>query len=74
MAIHTARKESKMTGTESRALYVGARVFWNANKSDGGTITEKDWAGVTVKWDSRGVHQILHNDMTAVSVMTERTK
>jgi hypothetical protein len=64
----------QMTGAESRTLYAGARVCWNANKSDCGTVTEKDWAGVTIKWDSRGVQQILHNDMAAVSVMTERTK
>jgi hypothetical protein len=63
-----------MTGAESRTLSVGARVFWNADKGDAGTVTEKDWAGVTIKWDGRGVQQILHNDMAAVSVMTERTK
>jgi hypothetical protein len=31
-----------------------------------GTVTEKNWAGVTIKWDSRGKQQILHNDMAQV--------
>jgi hypothetical protein len=56
-----------MTGTESRLLNVGARVFWNADKNDVGTITEKDWSGVTIKWDNREVQHILHNDMPAVT-------
>ena len=56
-----------MTGTESRLLNVGARVFWNADKNDVGTVTEKDWSGVTIKWDNREVQHILHNDMPAVT-------
>ena len=31
-----------------------------------GTVTEKNWAGVTVKWDSRAEQAILHNDMVQV--------
>jgi hypothetical protein len=56
-----------MTGTESRLLNVGARVLWNADNNDVGTITEKDWSGVTIKWDNREVQHILHNDMPAVT-------
>jgi hypothetical protein len=59
-----------VTGTDSRALHVGARVFWHANQDDGGTVTAKDWAGVDVKWDSRGHQRILHNDMISVSAAT----
>jgi hypothetical protein len=38
-----------MTGTESRLLNVGARVYWKADREDAGTVTEKNWAGVTIK-------------------------
>ena len=56
-----------MTGTESRLLKVGARVFWNGDKNDAGTVTEKNWAGANIKWDNREEHMILHNDMSAVT-------
>jgi hypothetical protein len=34
--------------------------------TDLGTVTETNWAGVTIKWDSRSVQAILHNDMAYV--------
>jgi hypothetical protein len=55
-----------MTGDQSRALSVGDRVCWNTDQNDQGTVTEKNWAGVTVKWDNRGDQAILHNDMAQV--------
>jgi hypothetical protein len=55
-----------MTGDQSRLLNVGDRVFWNADLSDQGTIAEKNWAGVTFKWDNRSEQTILHNDMAQV--------
>jgi hypothetical protein len=55
-----------MTGDQSRLLRVGDRVCWNADKNDQGTVTEKNWAGVTVKWDNRSKQSILHNDMAQV--------
>jgi hypothetical protein len=57
-----------MTGTESRSLHVGARVRWRGDKEDQGTVTETNWAGVTVKWDNRGEQSVLHNDMTMIAV------
>ncbi len=57
---------TKMTGDQSRQLKLGDRVCWKADKNDQGTITEKNWAGVTVKWDNRGEQSILHNDMVQV--------
>ena len=59
--------DEEMTGTQSRLLNVGARVIWNGDKNDAGTVIEKNWAGVTIKWDNREVQHILHNDMTAVT-------
>ena len=55
-----------MTGGQSRGLTVGDRVCWNADKNDQGTVTEKNWAGVTIKWDNRSDQAILHNDMAQV--------
>jgi hypothetical protein len=55
-----------MTGDQSRALKVGDRVCWSTDKNDVGTITEKDWAGVIIKWDNRREQSILHNDMAQV--------
>jgi hypothetical protein len=39
---------------------------WNADKNDQGTVTETNWAGVTIKWDNRSEQAILHNDMAQV--------
>ena len=55
-----------MTGAQSRTLNVGDRVFWNADLSDQGTVTEKNWAGLAIKWDNRSEQTILHNDMAQV--------
>jgi hypothetical protein len=55
-----------MTGTQSRALKIGERVCWNSDKNDLGTVTEVNWAGVTIRWDNRSEQTILHNDMAQV--------
>ena len=61
-----------MTGAESRLLKVGTRVCWRDDNNDQGTVTETNWSGVTLKWDSRGEQSILHNDMDAVSVISRK--
>jgi hypothetical protein len=58
-----------MTGEQSRALKVGDRVCWQNDHADGGTVTDKSWAGVTIKWDNRSEQNILHNDMGQVERM-----
>jgi hypothetical protein len=55
-----------MTGDQSRTLGVGERVCWRKSATDQGTVIETNWAGVAVKWDSRSVQAILHNDMAQV--------
>ena len=55
-----------MTGAESRTLTVGDRVCWAGDKTDQGKVSEKNWAGVTIKWDNRQEQTILHNDMAQV--------
>jgi hypothetical protein len=55
-----------MTGNDSRTLAVGDCVCWGDTTTDHGTITEKNWAGVTIKWNNRSKQAILHNDMGQV--------
>jgi hypothetical protein len=55
-----------MTGEQSRQLRTADRVCWGAATTDLGTVTETNWAGITVKWDNRSKQEILHNDMAKV--------
>ena len=55
-----------MTGAQSRSLGVGVRVCWGEDENDQGTVTEKNWAGVMLKWDNRSEQSVLHNDMAMV--------
>jgi hypothetical protein len=59
-----------MTGTQSRSLSVGTRVYWRDDKNDLGTVTETNWSGVTLKWDNRSQQSVLHNDMEFVGVVS----
>jgi hypothetical protein len=61
-----------MTGSESRLLHVGARVCWRDDKNDQGTVTETNWSGVTLKWDSRSQQTVLHNDMAGVGLVSKK--
>jgi hypothetical protein len=61
-----------MTGEQSRQLRVGDRVCWGAGTTDLGTVAEKNWAGITVKWDNRSQQEILHNDMAQVELVPKR--
>ena len=58
-----------MTGEQSRLLNVGDRVCWKADKNDQGSVTETNWAGVTIQWDNRTEQVILHNDMVQVELV-----
>jgi hypothetical protein len=55
-----------MTGEQSRLRKIGDRVCWKAATTDLGTVTEKNWADITVKWDNRSQQEILHSDMAQV--------
>ena len=61
-----------MTGDQSRALRVGGRVYWGEDKNDRGTVTEQNWSGATLKWDSRDEQPVLHNDMEMVFLISEK--
>ena len=56
-----------MTGSESRLLTIDARVIWNTDTKDAGTVIDRDWTGVVIKWDNREQQKLLHNDMAMVS-------
>jgi hypothetical protein len=58
-----------LTGTQSRLLDVGTRVCWSENEKDQGTVVEKSWSGVTLKWDNREQQSIMHNDMQMVFII-----
>jgi hypothetical protein len=62
-----------MTGRESRQLLVGDGVVWSGDNKDVGTVTERDWAGVTIKWANREQQKILHNDMAMVTKDLKRS-
>jgi hypothetical protein len=64
-------KSADVTGAQSRSLKIGARVCWGDDKNDRGTVTEANWAGITLKWDNRGEQSILHNDMAMVAVVSK---
>jgi hypothetical protein len=49
---------SLMTGDQSRQLSVGDRVCWQNDQADQGKVTEKNWAGVTIKWHNRSEQTI----------------
>jgi hypothetical protein len=66
------RNGRRMTGSQSRSLNVGARVCWREDKNDQATVTEKDQAGVTLRWDNRIQQAVLHNDMACVGVVSKK--
>jgi hypothetical protein len=63
-----------MTGEQSRLLKIGDRLLWQNDQADRGTVTETNWAGVTVRWDSRGNQAIQHNDMGSLQRATGKAQ
>ena len=55
-----------MTPTESKDLKKGARVYWQGNAADSGTITDKSWDAVTITWDNGHVNVVHHGDMREI--------
>jgi hypothetical protein len=55
-----------MIATESKDLKKGARVYWQGNAADSGTITEKSWDAVTITWDNGHVNVVHHGDMREI--------
>jgi hypothetical protein len=63
-----------MTGNQSRSLKVGDRVCWHSDRNDQGSITEKNWAGVTIQWDNGKEQSILHNDMMQIDGVPQKAR
>ena len=61
-----------MTGKQSRLLNVGDRVCWKDDKNHQGTVTQKNWAGITIKWDNRSEQATLHNDVVQVELVPHK--
>jgi hypothetical protein len=61
-----------MTGEKSRQLKVGDKVCWQNDKADQGTVTDKNWSGLIIRWNSRGEQNVLHNDMAAISLVPKK--
>jgi hypothetical protein len=57
-----------VTSEQSRTLKVGQRVCWLGNEQDRGSITERDWTGVRIKWDDGKTSFHHHNDMRDIVV------
>ncbi len=60
-----------MTGAESRELPIGARVCWDEDKNDQGTVTARDWGGVNIEWDNGHKTYFHHNTMKEISVVAK---
>ncbi len=61
-----------MTPTQSKQLKVGARVCWNGNPADRGTVTASHARYVTIKWDDGHESFTAHHEMKRVERVSER--
>ena len=61
-----------MTPTQSKQLKVGARVCFNGNKSDRGTVTATHARYVTIKWDDGHESFTAHHEMKRVERVVTR--
>lgn len=56
-----------MTSEQSKKLNVGDHVYFNAEQSDHGRVTEIQARYVTVKWDDGHVVLLGHNQMQRIA-------
>jgi hypothetical protein len=61
-----------MTSEQSKQLKVGARVCFNGDKSDSGTVTASHARYVTIKWDDGHESFTGHNEMKRVELVLTR--
>jgi hypothetical protein len=55
-----------MTAAESKALDKGARVYWQGNAADSGTVSGRSWDAVTITWDNGHIATVHHGDMREI--------
>ncbi len=60
-----------MTANESKALSRGARVYWQGDSADSGTITETSWNAVTIAWKNGHTATVHHGDMREIKLRTD---
>jgi hypothetical protein len=58
-----------MTPEQSRDLIVGARVCWNGNRVDSGTVTAIEHRFVTIRWRDGHESYTGHGDMKRVELV-----
>jgi hypothetical protein len=62
-----------MTPQQAKALTVADRVCWDDDFTDQGTVLERDWSGVRIKWDRNAAPIFYyHNDMRRVTKLSGR--
>lgn len=53
-----------MTPQEAKSLTVTDRVCWDDDFADQGTVVDRDWSGVKIKWDRNAIPVFYYfNDM-----------
>ena len=67
MRVSFEERKCRMTGDQSRQLKVGTRVWLSGDKADRGTVIDKDWSAVQIKWESGKTQSFHHNDMAMVA-------
>jgi hypothetical protein len=60
-----------MTSEQSRKLKVGARVCWNGEQEDSGTVTAIEHRFVIIKWRDGHESYTGHGDMKRVELVTK---
>jgi hypothetical protein len=61
-----------MTGDQSRKLKVGARVCFNGNLADRGTVTAIQARYVTIKWEDDHQSFSGHNEMKRAELLVAK--
>jgi hypothetical protein len=58
-----------MTSEQSKLLNVGARVCFNDEEADHGTVKATNWKYITIAWHDGHTSYQAHGDMTRVSLV-----
>jgi hypothetical protein len=61
-----------VTPDQSRQLAAGQRVAWLGHEQDCGSVIERDWTGVRIRWDTGKDSFHHHNDMRNIELVRLR--
>lgn len=60
-----------MTPQQAKALSLTDRVCWDDDYTDQGTVIEREWSGVKIKWDGNASPVFYYyNDMSRVTKLS----